>query len=99
MQLYQAKKSSITTEGFRKDISSMTPQSNRKTGSESAPKIEKNKPQRNASGQFMQFADRLIGAINSNIGQGTEVNNTMTDANGYNIISSKSHKMLPLNKP
>ena len=46
----------------------------------------------------MHFADRLAGAINGNLGQSADVSNAMSEANGYNIVSSKSHKMLPLNK-
>ena len=37
----------------------------------------------------------MLGAMNSNT---SDINKAMDEAHGYNIISSKSHKMLPLNK-
>ena len=58
---------------------------------------EKNKAKRGVSGQYMQFADKLLGAINSNV-QSAEVSNAMNEANGYNLVSSKSMKVLPLSK-
>ena len=79
----------------------MTLKSSRKSGTDTGTSKKSNsKPQlRGSTGQFMHFADRLAGAINgTNLGQSADVSNAMNEANGYNIVSSKSHKMLPLNK-
>ena len=50
---------------------------------------------RNSSNQFMQLADRLLGAIK---GEQNEVAAAMKEAKGFNIVSSKSTKVLPIAK-
>ena len=50
---------------------------------------------RNQSNQFVQVADRLLGAMKSNQ---SEVSAAMQEAQGYNIVSSKSTKVLPMSK-
>ena len=73
----------------------MTPQSSKKSNDK---KKQSSTNLNRASGQFIHFADRLAGAINGSIGQSADVSMAMNEANGYNIVSSKSQKMLPLYK-
>ena len=48
---------------------------------------------RNSSHQFMHLADKLLGAMKV---KENEVASAMEEAKGFNIVSSKSTKVLPI---